>query len=273
MLAGLSAEAAEGRIRHVEAEQLLEPMGGGDQRFYGLSPYVGCLIGCRFCYAPSRLDPLRRLLGIAAIPWGSWTDVRTNAPALLEGELAERPKAPIKLCPIVSDPYHAVERKEELTRRCLAVLTEHAPDWPLFVLTRSPLVRRDFDLLSQLDQVHVGVSLPTADDEVRAHFEPRAAPVADRLETLALAREAGLRTFAMVQPMLPGDLETMTEALATHADSVSLDVLRGVQGATEDFAAYPEAATDDWQAQRAAELRRALEAGGVPVWIGELPPS
>lgn len=272
VLASLEAEAAEGRIRQVEAEALLEPMGGREQRFYGLSPYVGCLIGCRFCYAPSRLDPLRRLLGLGAVPWGSWTDVRANAPALLGAELTELPRAPIKLCPIVSDPYHAIEKKERLTRRCLEVLAERAPDWPLFVLTRSPLVRRDFDLLGRLERAHVGVSLPTVDDAVRAHFEPRAAPVAERLETLALASEAGLRTFAMVQPMLPGDVDAMARALAAHADSVSLDVLRGVQGAAEDFAAYPEAATSEWQAQRATELRHALVERGVPLWQGELPP-
>ncbi|MBO6935893.1 MAG: radical SAM protein [Deltaproteobacteria bacterium] len=272
VLAALAEDSDRGRIRHVETEQLLEPMGGGDERFYGLSPYVGCLIGCRFCYAPSRLDPLRRLLGLDPIRWGSWTDVRTNAPAVLADELRSRPAAPIKLCPIVSDPYHAVESKEELTRRCLEVLVEHAPDWPLFVLTRSPLVRRDFDLLTRLDRAWVGVSLPTADDAVRAHFEPRASSVAERLETLALARQAGLRTFAMVQPILPGSVTAMVDALATHADSVSLDVLRGVQGAADDFADHAEAATDEWQIQRSNEIRRALNERGVPLWSGELPP-
>ncbi len=272
VLAALAEDSDRGRVRHVETEQLLEPMGGGDERFYGLSPYVGCLIGCRFCYAPSRLDPQRRLLGLDPIRWGSWTDVRTNAPAVLAAELRSKPKAPIKLCPIVSDPYHAVEAKEELTRRCLEVVAEHAPDWPLFVLTRSPLVRRDFDLLTRLDQAWVGVSLPTADDSVRAHFEPRASSVAERLETLSRAREAGLRTFAMVQPMLPGPVDAMVDGLATHADSVSLDVLRGVQGAADDFAAYAEAATDEWQHQRVTELRRALSERGVSLWSGELPP-
>lgn len=272
VLAALAAESDRGRVRHVEAEQLLEPMGDGDERFYGLSPYVGCLIGCRFCYAPSRLDPLRRLLQLPPVRWGSWTDVRANAPALLRRELAERPKAPIKLCPIVSDPYHAVEASERLTRRCLEVLAAEAPDWPLLVLTRSPMVRRDFDLLARLERAWVGVSLPTIDDAVRAHFEPRASTVDERLQTLALARQAGLRTFAMVQPMLPGSVTGMADALEAHAGSASLDVLRGVQGAAADFAAHPEVATDEWQRARATELRRALEARGVALWSGELPP-
>ena len=275
VLAALAADVGEeGRVRQVAVESLLEPMGEGGERFYGLSPYVGCLIGCRFCYAPSRLDPLRRLLGVAAVPWGSWTDVRANAPEVLAAELRALPRAPIKLCPIVSDPYHAVEKREELTGRCLDVLAAEAPDWPLLLLTRSTLVRRDFPRLARLERAFVGVSLPTADDAVRAHFEPRAASVDERLETLRLARAAGLATFAMVQPLMPGDLDQLADALSAHVDSVSLDVLRGVQGAAADFAdpRYAECASDAWQRERFEALCERLDQRGVSRWPGELPP-
>ena len=77
----------------------------------------------------------------------------------------------------------------------------------------------------------VGVSLPTVDDEVRRHFEPRAASVAERLELLEKVRAAGVHAIAVVQPLLPGSHDDLVEALARRVDSVSIDVLRGEEGA------------------------------------------
>ena len=49
------------RVREVRGDRLLERAGMPGERYFTLSPYVGCTIGCRFCYAPSRLDSIRRL--------------------------------------------------------------------------------------------------------------------------------------------------------------------------------------------------------------------
>ncbi len=267
----LQDASAEARIRDVEVTQLLEPMGEG--RFYGLSPYVGCLVGCKFCYAQSRLMDLRTLLGLADVPWGSWVDVRVNAAEVLRAELHTLPPLPIKFCPIVSDPYHPLEAKRRITRACLEVLLEVAPSAPVLVLTRTALARRDFDLLASLN-LRLGVSLPTLDDETRQHFEPRGAPIPERLALLADARAAGIATFAVVQPMLEGPREALADALAAHVDSVSLDVLHGEQGAASDFddPRYAHTREAGWQQNAAGELDALLEARGVPRWAGELPP-
>jgi hypothetical protein len=59
LAAAIDDEAATGpRIREVTVDRLLEPAGDPSAPFHTLSPYVGCLVGCRFCYAQSRLDPL-----------------------------------------------------------------------------------------------------------------------------------------------------------------------------------------------------------------------
>jgi len=260
------------RIRRTSVTSILEPAGNANERYFTLSPYVGCLVGCRFCYAQSYLSAWRALVGLPDAAWGSYVEVRQNAPEVLRAELEAAPPLPIKFCPIVSDPYHAVEKREELTRRCLEVLRD-APPREVLVLTRAALVRRDLDLLGEIG-AHLGVSLPTVDDAVRAHFEPRGASVDERLAILREGRRAGVHTFAVVQPLLPGSVEALADALAAAVTSARVDVLHGVEGATAEFSHpdYAEARGDAWQAERAAALSEALVARGVAIWSSELPP-
>lgn len=262
------------RIREVEVTRLLELAGPPARRFYSLSPYVGCLIGCRFCYAQSRLDPMREVIRLPQVQWGSYVDARVNAPEVLAAELRERPRLPIKFCPIVSDPYQAIERSLGLTRRCLEVLAAAPDPPPVMIMTRSELILRDLDLLRALPDAWAGASIPTLDDTVRAHFEPRAADIPARFAVLRSLRDAGIRRGVVVQPMLPGPLGALADALAEHVDSVSLGVLRGEHGAVADFAdpRFRHAGDEAWQKERAFALRDALVARGVTVWLSELPP-
>lgn len=270
------ARGEDARIREVEVTSLLEQAGPASQPFYTLSPYVGCVIGCKFCYAQSSVGSVRRLIGVPEAPWGSYVDVRRNAPQVLAHELAEpsREVLPIKFCPVVSDPYQAVEGRARITRACLEVIAAAGRPWPTLLLTRSALILEDRERIAGLARAWVGVSLPTVDEEVRRHFEPRAATVAQRLEILRTFRGLGVRTLAVVQPLLAGSIEAHADALAGCVDSVSIDVLRGVEGAGAlfDDPRYRASATDEWQLARAHALVDALNIRGVPVWRGELPP-
>jgi DNA repair photolyase len=264
-----------GRVRRIAVASILEPGGSKARPFYTVSPYVGCTIGCRFCYADRQLAPLRGLMGLPQARWGSYVDLRENAPEVLARELRASTPAPIKFCPIVSDPYQAIEAQALLTRRCLEVIAAAPAVWPTMLLTRSTLILRDLDVFKEMPRVAVGVSLPTIDEAARRHFEPRAASVAERLRVLRALRAAGIPTLAVVQPLLPGSIEGLAAALAELADSVSVDVLRGEGGAREDFEdlRYSRCRGEAWQAAAAAELAALLRARGVPVWRGELPPS
>lgn len=132
----------------------------------------------------------------------------------------------------------------------------------------------DLPLLQRLSQVAAGVSLPTVDDRVRRHFEPRAASVEQRLALLERLKGAGIATHAVVQPILPGSIEDLADALARATDSVSIDVLRGEGEASAEFraATFERCSDPEWQVARATLLRKALESRGVAVWRGELPP-
>lgn len=262
------------RVREVQVETALEPALDSPSPFFTITPYVGCVIGCRFCYAQAPIGHMRRLARAPVVPWGSYVDVRVNLPDVLARELVDAPCWPIKFCPILSDPYQAVESRYEVTRACLTVIGAAAPR-PVFVLTRSRLVERDAELLASLPAAWVGASIPTFDDDVRRHFEPRAAPIAERFALLRMLRAAGVETFAVVQPMLPGPVDAFADALAECVSSVSIDVLHGVQGAGADFAdaSYADSAAEEWQRERAAALTAALLRNGVTIWEGDLPPS
>ncbi len=263
----------QARVREVQVSHALEPAGEGDTSFDAISPYVGCLVGCSFCYAQERLSRTRRLFGLPEVAWGSWVDARVNVADVLRAELAsERRPRPIKLSPIVSDPYQAIERRLRLTRSVLEALRDDARR-DVLVLTRSAIVSDDLTLLADA-RAHVGFSIPSLHEEVRAALEPRSARIAERVELLAEARARGIRTFAMVQPIFDRDVVALADALARVCDSVQLDVLRGTYGATDALSspALADLARDDVQAELAAALREALGARGVAVWRGELPP-
>jgi DNA repair photolyase len=261
------------RIREVHVAHALEPGGEGEARFDTVSPYVGCLVGCTFCYAQERLHRTRALFSLPALPWGSWVDARVNVADVLRDELARaRDPRPIKLSPIVSDPYHAIERRFRLTRAVIEAIRDDDRRDAL-VLTRSAIVREDLTQLLDA-RAHLGFSIPTVREEIRASLEPRSATIEERLAVLSEARALGIRTFAMIQPVLDRDVLPLADAIARTCDSAQLDVLRGTYGASTLFesAALADLARADVQAELVASLKDALRSRGVRVWDGELPP-
>jgi DNA repair photolyase len=181
---------------------------------YVVNPYVGCQHGCFYCYAKF----MKRFTGHSE-PWGEFVDIKINAPELLAKEIKKKKRGAIWVSG-VCDPYQPLESKYELTRKCVEIIVEH--NWPLVVQTRSPLVVRDIDILKKGKEVEAGLSITTADDEIRKIFEPHAPPILDRLNALESLRKGGIRTYAMIAPILPG-AEDLPKLLAGKADYILLD--------------------------------------------------
>jgi hypothetical protein len=80
------------------------------------------------------------------------------------------------------------------------------------------LVLRDLDILAQGKNFEVGLSITTADDRIRMLFEPKAPPISERLKALAELHRVGIRTYAMIAPMLPGaeDLPPLLEGIVSY---------------------------------------------------------
>jgi DNA repair photolyase len=213
-----------GDVRTTKVEALLAPVNLDGARYYTANPYLGCLIGCSFCYAAARVGMVRRLALLEDAEWGRYVLAKENADEVLDRELSTLPHHPVLFSPLVADVYQSVERRLEITRRCLVVLERHAV--PTYILTRATLVLRDLDLLSKMPSVTVGFSVSTDDDDVGLAFEPRAAPISDRIAALGRLRAAGVRTVAVVQPILPMDPERLAARLAEVCDLVRVDLFQ-----------------------------------------------
>ena len=163
---------------------------------YVVNPYTGCQHGCTYCYARF----MKRVTGHKE-PWGEFVDVKVNAPAILAQEIRKKKRARVWVSG-VCDPYQPLEEHYRLTRQCLEILVENR--WPVVIQTRSPLVLRDLDIIRAAPDIDVGFSITTADDKIRQLFEPGAPPVAERIAALDTLHKAGVRTYVMVAPVLPG---------------------------------------------------------------------
>ena len=152
-------------------------------------------------------------------PWGTFVDAKVNAPELLAREILRKKKGRVWVSG-VCDAYQPLERTYQLTRRCLGILVEHG--WPVTVQTKSPLVLRDLDLLRQATDVEVGFTITTAHERIRRIFEPGAPPIARRIEALAALHAAGVPTFVMVAPLLPG-AEELAGLLRGKVDRALID--------------------------------------------------
>src|ERR687894_1167183 len=168
-----------------------------------INPYRGCSHGCIYCYA----RPTHEYLGLSAgLDFESKILVKEDAPELLRKQLSSpRWKPQVLSISGVTDCYQPVEKKLQITRRCLEVLTEFRN--PVAIVTKNHLVTRDIDLLSELaqhDAAVVAVSLTTLDDDLRRVMEPRTSRPIRRLAAIQALARAGVSVGVMTAPVIPG---------------------------------------------------------------------
>ena len=182
---------------------------------YCVNPYVGCGHGCRYCYATF----MKRFTGHQE-PWGEFIDVKVNAPLVLRRQL-KRAKPGLVSLSTVTDPYQPIEKKYQITRKCLEALLEY--QFPVSILTRSSLCLRDLDLLKQFETIDVGLSITTHDEEMRKIFERNSPSIASRVETLKILHREKISTYAFIGPMLPLDPAELVERLKGLVGEVLID--------------------------------------------------
>lgn len=168
-----------------------------------INPYRGCEHGCIYCYA----RPSHEYLGFSAgLDFESRILVKEDAPELLRKELSSPKWTPRTIALSGNtDCYQPVERKLEITRRCLGVFAELRH--PVSVITKNEMVTRDIDHLQALAEhgaTAVSISLTTLDGELARRMEPRASHPRERLKAIERLAAAGIPTGVMVAPVVPG---------------------------------------------------------------------
>jgi DNA repair photolyase len=168
----------------------------------GINAYRGCEHGCSYCYA----RPTHEYLGFSAgVDFESRIMVKERAPELLRKELSSKNWKPQLLAMSgVTDCYQPVERRLQLTRKCLAVLAEFRN--PVCIITKNFLVTRDIDLLAELaahKAVMVHLSINSLDSDLARKLEPRASSPRQRLAAIAALAKAGIPVGVLVAPVIP----------------------------------------------------------------------
>lgn len=241
------------RIREIKVKSVLSK---SQVYEYALNPYVGCQHACVYCYARF----MKRFTGHSE-KWGEFVDAKINAPELLAREVKRKKVGRVWISG-VCDPYQPLEKKYMLTRRCLDILVENG--WPVTVQTKSHLVLRDIDILKRSNAIEVGFTITTADERIRRIFEPGAPPSRKRIEALAKLRSEGIRTFAMIAPILPG-AEGLIGELEGKVEYVILDRMNYHYA---DWAYKKHgmqwAMGDGFFLQKGEELKKSFEREGIP---------
>jgi DNA repair photolyase len=181
-----------------------------------VNAYRGCEHGCVYCYA----RPTHEYLGFSSgLDFETKIMVKEDAPELLRKELSSAQWKPQVLALSgVTDCYQPVEKKRQLTRRCLEVLLEFRN--PVVIVTKNYLVTRDVEILSELARyqcVGVTISLTTLDAKLASLMEPRASSPARRLAAIKALAEAGIPVGYLQAPMIPGVTDSEAPAIAQAA--------------------------------------------------------
>ena len=223
---------------------------------YTINPYVGCEHGCTYCYARF----MKRFTGHKE-EWGEFVDAKTNAASLLQHEIKTKRVGRVWISGMC-DPYQPIERKYELTRRCLEILSRY--DWPVTIQTKSPLVLRDMELLRKLSEIEVTISIATADEKIRQVFEPNSPALGERIATLEKLHSEGIKVSGMIAPVLPG-VEGLVDQLRGKVDCILVDRMN-YHYADWVFRKHKleYAMTDDFFTQKKMQLADAFRKEGVP---------
>lgn len=176
---------------------------------YQVDPYIGCQHYCYYCYA----------LDQAQTDWRKEIRIYEDIAGQLEAELAEIPPQTIYMG-WQTDAYQPVESEYRQTRQVIELLLKNG--FSASILTKSDLVLRDMDLLQDMGNASVSFSLAFNDNPTRRLFEANTMTIERRIEALRQLKESGLRTGALLCPVIPyiTDAVRLIDLLASCTDVI-----------------------------------------------------
>lgn len=184
---------------------------------YVINPYVGCPHKCIYCYA----EFMKRFTNHTAEDWGDFLDVKLTDKLIHLDKIGHASV----LFGSVTDVYNSYEKKYELTRKILQEFIGSTAK--VEILTKSDLVTRDIDVLKQIADLRVGISMNSLDDSFRKKTEPYASSVERRIEAMRVLHDAGIRTYLFMSPIFPAITKfvDIVERVLPFADSFCFENL------------------------------------------------
>jgi DNA repair photolyase len=253
---------------HVNAKRVINPVPASSRMAFrfSINAYRGCSHACQYCFA----RPTHEYLGL-----GIGTDferklvVKVNAVERVRAEIqSPRWQGDLIAMGTNTDPYQHAEGRYHLTRGIIEVLAEAAN--PFSILTKSTLVLRDLDLLSDAaarTYVRCNLSIGTLDEDVWKATEPKTPHPRRRLEAVRRLNDAGIPTGVLAAPIIPGWsddpalLEELTEAcLEAGAVSVTPVTLHLRPGVKEHFLGF----VSDIKPDLGRDLKRRYKGSYLP---------
>jgi DNA repair photolyase len=261
--------------------------------YWSVNPYIGCAFGCAYCYAryahryameraasDTTLSPELMRDMAEMQPWLAFERrifVKRNVVDVLRRALrtgSARHTGLVRgeglLIGTATDPYQPAERRFQLTRGILEVLADH-PGMRIGIITKSPLITRDIDLLTRIarhSRLCIHVSLITVDRALARRLEPRAPTPDARLQALARLADAGLDVGVNVMPVLPGITDDpagldalVRRVVAAKATHVSFGALRLQSAARLRYLPFIEEEFPDLAPRYRATYARSANVG------------
>lgn len=158
---------------------------------YVINPYVGCSHGCKYCYASF----MKRFTGHQEA-WGDFIDIKRCDKKINLKKISGKSV----FLSSVTDCYNEYEEKYAITRSILEQLVKS--DCKLSISTKSKLILRDIDLLKQIKDVTVCMSVNTLDESFKDDMD-KASSIKDRLDALKELHENRIYTVLFMSPIFP----------------------------------------------------------------------
>lgn len=204
-------------IIEIQAKTMLASIAHPDPIFglrYNMNLYRGCQHQCIYCDSRSECYQIEN--------FNHDVLVKVNAIELLEKELPRKRVKGVIGTGSMNDPYMPVEKRYNLTGRALEQIARHG--FGVHVITKSDLVLRDLEILSEIRRVHalITFTVTTTDDALARKLEPGAPPSSARFAAMRAVAARGIYTGVSMMPILPyleDTPENITAIVEQAADS------------------------------------------------------
>ena len=175
---------------------------------FTINPYIGCSHKCRYCYAS-----FMKKITNHSENWGNFIDIKLTEE---EVDLKKIQNKTIFLSS-VTDPYLSFEKEYLITRSILEEIKNS--NCKLIITTKSSLILRDLDILKQIKNLTVCISINTIDEKFKNDMD-KASSIKERIKTLKILHENNISTVAFISPIFPyiTNIKDIIESVKDYVD-------------------------------------------------------